>query len=50
MLSTPYGWVFVNITVTLVIGCLLGAASVRLAGVLTPKPRTVKAPRATTAH
>lgn len=51
VLSTPYGWVFVNITVTLVIGVLLGAASVRLAGVLTPKPRTVASPRgASPAH
>jgi hypothetical protein len=41
VLSTPYGWVFVNILVTLMIGVLLGAASARLAAALTPKPRPV---------
>jgi Protein of unknown function (DUF1097) len=44
VLSTPYGWVFVNITVSLVCGCLLGALSVRLAGVLTPKPQPARSP------
>jgi hypothetical protein len=37
VLSTPYGWVFVNILVTLTIGCLLGAASTRLTAAITPK-------------
>jgi len=35
VLSTPYGWVFVNVLVTLTIGCLLGAASTRLAAAFT---------------
>ena len=39
VISTPYVWVFVNSTVTLLIGCALGAASVRLAAVLTPRAR-----------
>jgi Protein of unknown function (DUF1097) len=39
VLSTPYGWVAVNIFVTLMIGVLLGALSTRLAALLTPKPR-----------
>jgi hypothetical protein len=43
VLSTPYGWVFVNITVTLMIGVVLGMLSTRLAAVLTPKARTVAA-------
>lgn len=34
ILSTPYLWVFVNTAVTLVIGCLLGALSVRIAATL----------------
>lgn len=33
-LSTPYFWVFVNTAVTLVIGCVLGALSVRIAALL----------------
>ena len=37
VLSTPYGWVFVNVLVSLTIGCLLGAASTRLAAAITPK-------------
>jgi hypothetical protein len=43
VLSTPYGWVFVNITVTLMIGVVLGMLSTRLAAVLTPKARPVAA-------
>jgi hypothetical protein len=39
VLSTPVGWVFVDTLVTLLIGCLLGLASVRLAGLLTPRPK-----------
>jgi hypothetical protein len=42
VLSTPVGWVFVNTLVTLLIGCVLGLVSVRLAGMLTP--RTTAAP------
>lgn len=37
VLSTPYTWVFINILVTLMIGCLLGAASQRLTAAITPK-------------
>jgi hypothetical protein len=37
VLSTPYGWVFVDVLVTLTIGCLLGAASTRLSSAITPK-------------
>ena len=37
VLSTPYLWVFINVLVTLLIGCLLGAASTRLSSVFTPK-------------
>jgi hypothetical protein len=36
VLSTPYGWVFVDTVASLLIGCLLGLASVRLAGLSTP--------------
>ena len=37
VLSTPYGWVFVNVLVTLTIGSLLGIASAKLAAAITPK-------------
>jgi hypothetical protein len=39
VLSTPYGWVVVDVLVTLMIGVVLGMLSTRLAAVLTPKPR-----------
>ena len=39
VISTPYGWVFVSILVTLTIGVGLGMLSTRLAAVFTPKPR-----------
>lgn len=39
VLSTPYGWVAINVAVTLLIGCLFGTVSVKFAGLLTPKPR-----------
>jgi hypothetical protein len=39
VLSTPFTFVALDVFVTLLIGCLCGALSVRLAGVLTPKPR-----------
>jgi hypothetical protein len=38
VISTPYGWVAVNVFLTLMVGVLCGLASARLAGVLTPKP------------
>jgi hypothetical protein len=37
VLSTPAGWVFVDTLVTLLIGCVLGVVSVKLAGLLTPR-------------
>jgi hypothetical protein len=37
VLSTPYIWVFINILVTLTIGCMLGAASQKLTAAITPK-------------
>jgi hypothetical protein len=43
VISTPYGWVAVNVFFTLMVGCLCGLASARLAGVLTPKPATTRA-------
>jgi hypothetical protein len=44
VISTPYGWVAVNVFVTLMVGVLCGLASARLAGVLTPKPAATRAP------
>jgi hypothetical protein len=46
VLSTPYGWVFVNILVTLTIGCVLGVASQKLAAAITPRPRADTSPGA----
>lgn len=43
VLSTPYGFVALNVAVTLLIGCLCGALSTRFAGLLTPKPREADA-------
>jgi hypothetical protein len=37
VLSTPYVWVFIDILVTLTIGCLLGIASQRISAAVTPK-------------
>ena len=37
VLSTPYVWVFINVLVTLMIGCLLGVASQRISAAVTPK-------------
>jgi len=37
VLSTPYGFVALNVAVTLLIGCLCGTLSVKFAGILTPK-------------
>ncbi len=36
VLSTPFVWVWVDILVTLLIGCALGMLSVKLAGMITP--------------
>lgn len=41
VISTPYGWVFASILVTLTVGVGLGMLSTRLAALLTPKPRAV---------
>lgn len=40
VISTPYGWVFVNVLVTLTIGALLGLASAKLSAVAV-RPRAV---------
>jgi hypothetical protein len=37
VLSTPYGWVFVNVLVTLTIGALLGLASAKISSAVGPK-------------
>lgn len=37
VLSTPYGWVFVNILISLTIGALLGFASQKITAAITPK-------------
>jgi hypothetical protein len=44
VISTPYGWVAFNTFVTLLVGCLCGLASARLAAALTPKPAPARAP------
>ncbi|HEX7299717.1 MAG TPA: DUF1097 family protein [Solirubrobacteraceae bacterium] len=49
VISTPYGWVAINVLVTLLLGCLCGLASARLAAVLTPKPDAPAADAAVTA-
>jgi hypothetical protein len=36
VLSTPYGWVALDVFATLMVGLIFGAASVRLAALLTP--------------
>ena len=38
VLSTPYGWAWFDILVTLLLGCVLGLASVKLTGLITPAP------------
>lgn len=38
VLSTPYGWVFLDILVTLLIGCVLGLVSVKLTAAISPAP------------
>lgn len=43
VLSTPYLWVYVSVTITLLVGCALGALSVGLSAVLMPKRATVAA-------
>ena len=41
VISTPIGWVFVNILACLTIGVVLGMLSTRLAALFTPKPKAV---------
>ncbi|MCY7395988.1 MAG: hypothetical protein LH468_07530 [Nocardioides sp.] len=55
VISTPFVFVWLNITVSLLCGCLLGLLSVKLTGMITPKADTaaeidavVDAPRAST--
>lgn len=36
VISTPFTWVWINVTVSLLCGCLLGLASVRLTAMVTP--------------
>ena len=39
VLSTPWGWVWFDVLVTLVCGVVLGILSAKIAAVLTPKPK-----------
>lgn len=39
VLSTPWGWVWFNVLITLVCGVILGILSAKIAAVLTPKPK-----------
>jgi hypothetical protein len=43
VLSTPWGWVWFNVLVTLVCGVVLGILSAKIAAVLTPKPKAAAA-------
>lgn len=45
VISTPYGWVFVNTAVSMLAGTLLGAVSVRLAAVLSFTGAAEEAPQ-----
>ncbi|HEV7206285.1 MAG TPA: DUF1097 family protein [Jatrophihabitans sp.] len=49
VLSTPVAWVFVDTLVTLLIGTLLGVASVRLTAIVTPRPAASAPARETAA-
>ncbi len=44
VLSTPFTWVWINVTVSLLCGCLLGLASVRLTALVTPAARETAEP------
>lgn len=44
VLSTPVGWVFLDTLTTLLIGCVLGVVSVRVAGMLTPRAASEREP------
>lgn len=43
LISTPWTWVAINTLVTLLVGCVLGLVSAKLAAALTPKPATAEA-------
>ena len=43
VVSTPYGWVFVNILVSLTCGAALGWLSAKIAAAITPKERPARA-------
>lgn len=50
VISTPYGWVALNVAVTLLVGCVCGAATVRLAALITPRQRAAAAGQAPAAN
>ena len=43
VISTPWGWVWFNVLVTLICGVVLGILSAKIAAVLTPKPKAAAA-------
>ncbi|WP_148613383.1 DUF1097 family protein [Nocardioides rubriscoriae] len=51
VISTPYGFVWLNITVSLLCGCVLGLLSVKLTALVTPSSgETQPEPATTTTH
>jgi len=46
VISTPYGWVFINVLVTLSIGCLLGVLSQKITAALTSRTTAKQEERA----
>jgi hypothetical protein len=43
LISTPWGWVWFNVFVTLVCGIILGIASAKITAAITPKPKAATA-------
>ena len=43
LISTPWGWVWFNVLVTLVCGIILGIASAKITAAITPKPKAAPA-------
>ena len=43
MISTPWGWVWFNVLVTLVCGIILGIVSAKVTAAITPKPKAAPA-------
>jgi hypothetical protein len=43
VISTPWGWVWFNVLVTLICGVVLGILSAKIAAALTPKPKAAAA-------